>query len=429
MSLAVGLLLAAIIARVLGPNGQGKYSLSILLPMVILTLFNLGVPSANVYFLGRGDVSVSVAMKTARRLWVILGIAGTALGAVLVHFFADALLPGVDRNLLWLMLAVFPIALLQAFFVSILHGVQDFTRYNLALFLLPVLTLAATSIAFFAFGWRLAGALGTYILAYAASALFAWFLLRSHLRDEARMDHDKTTDGYASRCIGYGWKAQIANNLAFLNYRADTFLINLLMSPTATGLYMIAVAIAERIWMLSRAVSSVMLPRLSELHDNEELRRRLTPLATKLVFLVSAAIAALLFILARPLVISIFGDEFAGSIGALRWLLPGIVVGAVARGISVDLAARGRVDLNLYNALFIVAFNIVANVLLIPRFGINGAAMATSLAYTLNLVAKVVMYSRISGNKWYEVITLNGNDIALLRIKIESFKKSGKLAD
>ncbi|MCK4775233.1 MAG: polysaccharide biosynthesis C-terminal domain-containing protein, partial [Candidatus Krumholzibacteria bacterium] len=203
-----------------------------------------------------------------------------------------------------------------------------------------------------------------------------------------------------------------------------TLLINFYMSPATTGLYVTAVAIAEKIWLLSQAASQVLLPRLSELHTDEARRRRLTPLATKLVFLVSMGIAVVLFVFAGPLIVGVFTDKYEPSIGALRWLLPGVVALSVARGVSIDLAARGRVDLNLYVAIVTLASIVVASVLLIPRYGINGAAMATTLSYLLNTVIKLVLYYRITGIRWYELMVPKRADIAVIKGKIDSVRRN-----
>ncbi|WP_269851929.1 oligosaccharide flippase family protein [Methanosarcina horonobensis] len=51
---------------------------------------------------------------------------------------------------------------------------------------------------------------------------------------------------YTKECLGYGWKAHLSNILAFVNYRADLFLVNFFLTPAATGIYLIAVQIAEK---------------------------------------------------------------------------------------------------------------------------------------------------------------------------------------
>jgi O-antigen/teichoic acid export membrane protein len=424
LGLVVTLGLVALIARTLGPDGQGKYALAILLSALIVILSNLGVPSANVYFIGRGDVSVSRAMRTSLMLWMALSVFGIGIGAGIIRFFADRWFPGVPEHMLWITLAGVPISLLHAFLVSLLQGLQDFHRYNIVLFTQPVLAFVLTAIAILGLQSGAEGALWAYVLAWLLSLVFAWWALAPHLAAARKTSGEHRIERYAKRCVGYGWRAQIANNLAFFSYRSSTLLINFFMSPAATGLYVTAVAIAEKIWLLSQAASQVLLPRLSELHADEARRRRLTPLATKLVFLVSLGIAFVLFVFAGPLILGVFTDKYEPSIAALRWLLPGVVALSVARGVSTDLAARGRVDLNLYVAVVTLTSVVVASVLLIPRYGINGAAMATTFSYLLNTVIKLVLYYRITGKRWYELMVPKRADVAVIKGKIDSFRRN-----
>ena len=71
---------------------------------------------------------------------------------------------------------------------------------------------------------------------------------------------------------------------AFVNYRVDLFFVNLLISPATAGVYYIAIQLGESMWMISKVVSTVLLPRLAELHGEEQTRLELTPLITRLVF-------------------------------------------------------------------------------------------------------------------------------------------------
>jgi O-antigen/teichoic acid export membrane protein len=165
-----------------------------------------------------------------------------------------------------------------------------------------------------------------------------------------------------------------------------------------------------------------LLPRLSQLHTDEERRRRITPLATKLVFYLSVVVAVPLFVFARPIVLLVSSGEFEASVHVLRLILPGVVLLTVARGVTADLAARGRVDLNLYVSVVTVAISIALNILLIPRYGINGSAAATSISYTINLLIRLVLYTRISGNRWYSLFVFRRDEIAVIEQKVASLR-------
>lgn len=68
--------------------------------------------------------------------------------------------------------------------------------------------------------------------------------------------------------------------------------------------------------------------------------------------------------------------------------LPGVFAGAGARVRSNCIAAAGKPEWNMYVAVLVVTTNVVLNVMLIPAFGIVGAAWATSGAYVANAFVK-----------------------------------------
>jgi O-antigen/teichoic acid export membrane protein len=212
------------------------------------------------------------------------------------------------------------------------------------------------------------------------------------------------------RSLGYGWKAHVGNILAFLNYKADVFLANLFLGPAAVGVYVIAVALAEKLWLISQAVSTVLLPRLAQLSRDDAKRKQLTPLIARWLLLITAMAALVLAWLAHTLIDVVFGSEYAAAVLPLWILLPGMVLMAVYRVLANDIAARGRPELNMLVALAVVVVNLAANLILIPWLGLAGAAAATTIAYALSLVMGLKFYRRLSGNDWQDALCLTLDD-------------------
>jgi O-antigen/teichoic acid export membrane protein len=162
----------------------------------------------------------------------------------------------------------------------------------------------------------------------------------------------------------------------------------------------------------------VALPRLSQLSGDEEARRAMTPLLTRLTLLVTAMVALLLAAIAYPLVLLLFGEEFRDAILPLLILLPGIVAGAASRILANDIAARGRPELNMYMSVFTVSFNVSGNILLIPMYGLLGAALATAMAYSLNLVLRLFIYRRQTGISPRDVVLAKLADLAAVKMML-----------
>ena len=87
LSLGFGLLATMIIARVLGAEGQGKYTLAILLPTLLYTLLNSGLSASTVYFIGKGKYTVDVVYSTNLLSSLLLSAFSMLVGGVIVLFF------------------------------------------------------------------------------------------------------------------------------------------------------------------------------------------------------------------------------------------------------------------------------------------------------------------------------------------------------
>jgi len=100
----------------------------------------------------------------------------------------------------------------------------------------------------------------------------------------------------------------------------------------------------------------------------------------------------------------LYSSAFLPAVRPLQILLPGIVALSVGRVLANDVAGRGRVMLNNYAGLVTVATNVILNILWIPKYGIAGAALASTGSYTLAFFTQLFLYARLSGNHWTMVL-------------------------
>jgi O-antigen/teichoic acid export membrane protein len=80
--------------------------------------------------------------------------------------------------------------------------------------------------------------------------------------------------------------------------------------------------------------------------------------------------------------------------------VPGIVALGHSKILANYVAGRGRPDINAVRGVMALAINVVANLFLIPRYGIIGAAAATSISYSVSAFAGYLAFLRIAGVKW-----------------------------
>jgi O-antigen/teichoic acid export membrane protein len=116
------------------------------------------------------------------------------------------------------------------------------------------------------------------------------------------------------------------------------------------------------------------------------------------------------WVLAKWGIVLLYSDAYLESAVALRALLPGVVALSFSKILANDIAGRGNPGINSQQSTIAFVVNVIANLILIPRLGVVGAALATSLSYSLLTILKLFVYIRIAQVSWRDVLLLNRED-------------------
>lgn len=421
IGIVIGLILLVVIARALGPNGNGDYTLITYLPLILMTFLNLGLNSSTVFFVSRKKMSINTAYTTNILASIVLsvfstliGIAVIRYGLTLLHYFGGGNLHKIDTNLLYLSLISLPGMFLMTFLQTILQGMQHFKSYNTALVVQQVSTLIVLILFLFVFHLGIIGTLLSFVLGYLFSAIYMIFYLVKY--GGAVFSFRYFSWEYLKEMLSYGIKAHISNIMTFFNYRLDVLLLGFFLNNAAVGIYSVAVNIGERLSIFSQSISQVLLPRIAS-SELEEDRNQITALVSRFIMVFVFVLAVLVFLFSDLIFHIFFGDKYMDSSALLKWLLPGLTVLAVEKILSNDLAGRGKPELNMYVSFFNVVFNLILNLSLIPAVGVAGAAISSSITYITSFIIKIWIYRAETKMKFKEFLVISKSDIALL-IKI-----------
>jgi O-antigen/teichoic acid export membrane protein len=176
------------------------------------------------------------------------------------------------------------------------------------------------------------------------------------------------------------------------NYRGDQWMLGAMVGPRELGLYSIAVAWAELLFYLPGVLVLVQRPDLVRASPSEAVRRALR--VCRVGFVLSGAAAGVMLLIAPFLCAGVFGERFHGSIDDLRVLSLG-AFGIVAFELLRNALTAQRRPM-LGSAAVGVAFvlTVALDLLLIPRYGGLGAAVATTAAYTCGGIAAGLIFGR-----------------------------------
>jgi O-antigen/teichoic acid export membrane protein len=411
IGLALALLSSVIIARALGPDGTGVYTLTILFPLLILTFANLGLGPATVYYVAQEKYSLREVFGNNTLLSAIIGVAASLAGFALIAFFPQRIFPDVPRSYLVLALILVPANLFSQQYVNqILLGARRIKEFNAVSVADKFLFLLVLFVVTVAFGLGVGGAIWATVLSSLLLCVVLFFWLR-RIAGGVRLRLDFQ---YIRDALRYGVKAHLGNIIGFLNYRIEVFLLGAFLPASAVGFYAVAVGLAEKLWFVSESASIVLFPTVSAERDEQE-RKAFTPLVSRTILLITAIGAVALLLVSQWIIVFFYSEEYLPTIQLFRILLPGIVFLSAGRILANDIAGRGRPLLNTYVGGVGVVVQIGLNLAWIPRFGAVGSAWATTISYGIILVTRLWLYIRLSGNSLAKVILPQTSDLLLYR--------------
>jgi O-antigen/teichoic acid export membrane protein len=211
--------------------------------------------------------------------------------------------------------------------------------------------------------------------------------------------------------LRFGTRALPGTLAERLQLRADSFLINIILGVRETGIYSVTSGLAETLWYVPNALGTVMFSRAV---DPKADAGRIASVLTRTTLAVALAMAVPAFILGPRLVRTVYGSQFADAGVALRLILPGIVAYSVVAVLSRYITGRGRPGTGTLILIAGLVVNVGINLVLIPRYGIVGAAAASSVSYLVTAVLTLVVFHRMSGRGWLETLVLRRSDLFAL---------------
>ncbi|MGV8996092.1 MAG: oligosaccharide flippase family protein [Parvibaculaceae bacterium] len=171
--------------------------------------------------------------------------------------------------------------------------------------------------------------------------------------------------------------------LVLLN--SDIVLLGMFVSPDEVGIYFAATRIVNLVTFIYFAVAALAVPKFSELFakgDKAELQHFVHNIIQWIFWpTLAAAIVILLF---GKFALGIFGAEFEGGYVLLAILVAGFVGRASTGPIEYLLNMTGNQDATAYAYFAAAALNIILNLILVPYFGLIGAAIATAIAIMMS---------------------------------------------
>ena len=199
-----------------------------------------------------------------------------------------------------------------------------------------------------------------------------------------------------------------------LTLRVDLFLVSLLSDARAVGLYSLASSLAEILFLVSWTMTESAMKKQTE--TGEPAAARYTVWVARQVLTLTVICAAGVALVAHPMVYVVYGEEWVASVPPLLILTCGAVAFALEGPIRIMMIRMVAPSVIAFAAGAGIIVNVLLNLVLIPRLGINGAALASVISYWLYLSLLLRSFHQATGLSTRPIFELPREGDVVLRI-------------
>lgn len=414
MQLLVSLGSGIIIARSLGTTGKGEIFLITQVMSLVQVIFSFGFGPSILYYLKRNET------KPAEVNYFIFGyiLILAVLFAVSLVFFDVPIknLVGGDLSVRLIILA-FGIAYINilALFVgykimSTEHGVKSWSISNLVSNIFYLCFLAG-----FIMILKM-GVLGA-LYALVISSLIKLIMLLYFGRPN--MEFSVISKINLKKISFYGIQIFMTNLFLTSVFRIDTFFLNKMVSLSDLGLYSVSVNVGELLLLIPSAIGVALFPHLSGLSKEEQLDAM--SLVGRVSFLIGFAGIIGLSIIGYPFILIVFGRNFLPAFTPFLFLLPGLMAMTVNYSYSNYFSSIGKPIVGGIVFFIGLIFNVILNLLLIPKMGISGAAITSSITYIIITTCFVLKIKQMNDLSVKEFLFPKKSDLVYIKEKVMTF--------
>lgn len=411
---ALAFVVSIVVSRVLGPEGKGMVAYFLLFFTTIGQYGHFGITYATPYFSKKTEYE-SEAVFHNNFTYSIIMCMGISL-VILIGRYLELIF--VEYNYFMIFLGIFTLT-----FTMLLELLSTFYIANERIIEVNKINLTSNSIKLlvvFVLGYTNALNIYTYLLVLAFPLIFNTLSLLKNLNIKFKYRLDRKL---LRKEFKFGSTIYLSTLFIFMNYKIDQFFIKFILGEAQLGVYTVAVSLAELLFLIPGSVAGAILGRLYNMsNDSLVERKKLTSGTIKITFYVTF-ILMLAGIVCTSLIPIIYGEDYSGAILPTIILFTGILFASIGKISSSYFQSCGNPKVHLYITSTVFLVNILLNWVLIPLIGITGAAVASSVSYTVYGVAYVVIFIKKEKFSFKDMFLINEEERAMLRSGVQKVLK------
>ncbi len=387
--LTVTFAITVLVARHLGPENFGIYSYALSTAAIFASAGHMGLSGLVVREIVKNPGDRAAILGTTLGLKFI----GMSLGYIILLVYS-AIYEGVD-SVEFLAIAIAGSVLLfkpldivdfwfqafvQAKYVSVARvaalSVGSVAKVIFAISGLGVIYFIATSVA---------------EAVCAAAILIITYSVKSGLPISAW----KFSKAKAVELLSQGWMVYLGSIFAVVNLKIDQVMLRWLEGAESVGIYGVAAQLSEAWYFIPTAIVATFFPKLIRLNEEDSVNfnKRLQQLFD-LLFILAFSVACTMSLLSGVLIEFFFGSHYIESSSVLVIHIWAAIFVFMRAAFSKWILIENALIFSLITQAAGAIINVLLNLMLIPKFGVDGAAIATLFSYASSSFLSLALYSK-----------------------------------
>ncbi|WP_058308618.1 flippase [Gracilibacillus massiliensis] len=379
-------IISVILARKLGAEQYGYYAYALALITMLSIPTTMGIPNVVVKYVAKyktksewgsfkGLINISNVVVSLISLTILF------IAFLMTWIFTDNLSSIMNKTFL-ISLILLPILALSSLRSAILRGIN-----RVVLGQLP--ENAITPILFFVFiiiyliyddiNFNSQITMVIRVIAVFIAFIIGSIMLRYNLPSQLKL---KEPNFEIKNWLKSTIPLLFVGGMMLINNRFDIFMLGIMHTSKEVGIYQVVMRSAELIIFALTVMNSVLAPKFSTTYTNKDMSKlqRIVTMSNRVVFLVSLPLSLVFIFFGNWLLDFIYGTEYSSGGTALGILAFGQLISTAFGSVGTLLNMTGYEKYSAYGVASAAICNIVLNLLFIPKWGINGAALATTVS-------------------------------------------------
>jgi len=215
---------------------------------------------------------------------------------------------------------------------------------------------------------------------------------------------------FCKRIISESWAFGLNTVFVVIIYWIDTVMLSVFKDNEEVGWYSAAYKLVFLLQFIAFAYSGALFPVMSKLFVTSKKEFRIVyEKSTKYLFIIAMPIGFGTTLLSKKIILLFFGKGYYPSILCLQILIWSLVIGFVTASINQLFITMNKQIISTWVLGICAVLNVILNMVLIPKYGIVGASIATTITGTIGLITALIWSTKIG----YGLTRLNLSGISI----------------